>query len=66
MDADMVRAIIDDPLLKPADLVAKGLADHAMYRTEFGKMIRETYGEDANYDRGYELPDLEGPEITRS
>jgi len=64
MDADMVRAIIDDPLLKPADLVAKGLADHAMYRTEFLKMIRETYGEDANYDRGYELPDLEGPEIT--
>jgi hypothetical protein len=34
-----------------------------MYRTEFVKKLRETYGETANFDQSYELPDLDGPQI---
>ena len=64
IEAEAVRGIIDDPLLRPADLVAKKLADHVLHRTDFVKRIRDTYGKDAVFDREYELPDLDGPEIT--
>lgn len=63
LDPAVVRAVIDDGSLGAGDLVAKGLADHLLHRTDFVKKLRETYGEDADFDRGYELPDLEGPEI---
>ncbi|MEO8616879.1 MAG: signal peptide peptidase SppA [Luteolibacter sp.] len=58
-----VRALIDDGSLTPRRVVEAKLADHLMYRTDFVKKLRETYGEDAVFDRSYELPDLNGPEI---
>lgn len=58
-----VRAAIDDGGLTARKTVAAGLADHLMYRTDFVKKLHETYGADADFDREYELPDLDGPEI---
>lgn len=59
-----VAEIIDDGSLNAADMAGKGIADHLLHRTDFVKKVRETYGKDAKYDRSYELPDLNGPEIT--
>ena len=59
-----VRAIIDNGALNATKMNEAGIADHLMYRTDFVKKLRETYGKDAKFDRNYELPDLEGPEIT--
>jgi protease-4 len=64
LESAKVRALIDDGALNPAKAVEAGLADHLMHRTDFVKKLRETYGKDAKFDRSYELPDLEGPEIT--
>ncbi|MFM2199583.1 MAG: hypothetical protein RLZZ505_3015 [Verrucomicrobiota bacterium] len=61
---EAVEKIIDDGSLNASDMVAKGMADELLHRTDFVKKIRETYGKDAKYDREYELPDLDGPEIT--
>ncbi|MEO0017922.1 MAG: hypothetical protein RLZZ522_1205 [Verrucomicrobiota bacterium] len=61
---ERVRALIDDGSLTAAKVVAAGLADHVLHRTEFVKRLHETYGEDAKFDRSYFLPDLDGPEIT--
>ncbi len=64
MDGSKVKSIIDDGSLTAKKAVDAGLADHLMYRTDFVKKLNETYGEDADFDRSYELPDLDGPEIT--
>jgi len=61
---EQVRAIIDDGALTPKRAVEAKLADDLLYRTDLVRKLQETYGEDANFDRSYELPDLEGPEIT--
>jgi protease-4 len=60
---DKVRAIIDDGGINAAKIVEAGVADHLLYRTGFVKKLRESYGKDADFDRCYELPDTEGPEI---
>ncbi|NJM37456.1 MAG: signal peptide peptidase SppA [Akkermansiaceae bacterium] len=59
-----VKAAIDDGGLTAQKFVDAGLADHLLYRTDFVKKLDETYGKDADFDRSYELPDLDGPEIT--
>lgn len=64
LEPEKVKAIIDDGSLNPKKAIESGIADHLMYRTDFVKKLRETYGETADFDRSYELPDLEGPEIT--
>ena len=64
LEPERVRAIIDDGSLNATRMVEAGIADHVMFRTDFVKKLHETYGEDAEFDRGYELPDLNGPEIT--
>jgi len=64
LDPAKVRAAIDDGGLTAKKVVAAGLADELMYRTDFVKKLSETYGDDADFDREYELPDLNGPEIT--
>ncbi|MES2438971.1 MAG: signal peptide peptidase SppA [Verrucomicrobiota bacterium] len=64
LEAEKVRSTIDDGGLTAKKVVEAGLADHLMYRTDFVKKLHETYGEDADFDREYELPDLDGPEIT--
>lgn len=58
-----VQTIIDDGTLTAKEAVELKLADALMYRTEFVKKLRETYGDTAKFDRNYELPDLEGPQI---
>ena len=64
LEPERVRSIIDDGSLNATRMVEAGIADHVMFRTDFVKKLHETYGEDAEFDRGYELPDLNGPEIT--
>jgi protease IV len=59
-----VQAIIDDGSLTPKRAVQAKLADELMYRTDLVKKLHEVYGEDADFDRSYELPDVGGPEIT--
>ena len=61
---DQVQVIIDDGALTPKRAVEAKLADELLYRTDLVKKLREVYGEDADFDRSYELPDLDGPEIT--
>jgi protease IV len=63
VDSKKVQAAIDDGSLTAQKFVDAGLADHLLYRTDFVKKLDETYGEDADFDRSYELPDLDGPEI---
>lgn len=64
LDHAQVLRIIDGDGLNAADMAKNGMVDHLLHRTDFIKKIRETYGEDADYDRSYELPDLTGPDIT--
>jgi protease IV len=58
-----VRALVDRGTMTAAEAKEAGLADERLYRTGFNAKIRETYGEDADYDSGYQLPDLDGPKI---
>ena len=58
-----VRALIDDGALPAAGVVAAGLADEVLDRSEFVRKLRDTYGKEAKFDRAYQLPDLDGPEI---
>jgi len=60
---EKVRSLIDDGTLNAKQMVEAGIADHLLYRTGFVKKLRETYGKDAVFDRSYELPDPDGPEI---
>ncbi len=61
---DQVQAIIDDGALTPKRAVQAKLADELIYRTDLVKKLHEVYGEDADFDRSYELPDFDGPKIT--
>lgn len=63
LDQAKVRALVDKGSLTAKEAKAEGLADDLLYRTEFNAKLRETYA-DADFDTGYALPDLDGPEIT--
>lgn len=63
LQPEVIQSLIDDGSLTAKKAVDSKLADHTMYRTDFVAKLKETYGEDANFDRNYELPDLAGPEI---
>lgn len=63
LSPEKVKSIIDDGSLNAAKAVKDGLADELLYRTDFVKKLHETYGKDAEFDREYQLPDLDGPEI---
>jgi len=64
LSQETVMALIDDGSLNAEKAVAAKLADGLMYRTDLVKKLKQTYGEDADFDREYELPDLDGPQIT--
>lgn len=49
--------------ITPEEALKINLVDHLQYRTDFVKTIRKHYGENAKFDRSYELPDLNGPKI---
>lgn len=57
------RALIDKALLTPEEAKEAKLVDALQYRTDFIATVRKHYGEDAEFDRSYELPDLDGPNI---
>ncbi len=61
--AEDFRALIDKALITPEQAKEAKLVDALQYRTDFITTIRKHYSEDAKFDRGYELPDLDGPEI---
>jgi len=63
LDPTKVRAVIDDGSIDAAGMVKAGVADHLMFRTDFVKKLHETYGKECKFNRKYELPDLDGPEI---
>ena len=60
---DKVRALIDNGAQTAAGVVAAGLADEVLYRTEFVQKLHETYGKEAKFDRKFQLPDLDGPDF---
>jgi len=64
LENDKVLALIDDGTLTAARAVEAGLADHLLYRTDFVSKLRDTYGKTAKFDHEYEMPSLNGPEIT--
>lgn len=55
--------LIDKGFITPEQALNNKLVDSLQYRTDFIATIRAHYGEDAEYDRSYELPNLSGPEI---
>lgn len=63
LSPDKVKSIIDDGALTASKAQKEGLVDELLYRTDFVKKLHETYGKDADFDREYQLPDLNGPEI---
>lgn len=62
LKAAKVKALIDDGALTPEHAKAAGLVDSLAYRTDFIADLREKY-EDARFNKGYELPDLDGPDV---
>jgi len=58
-----VRELIDRGAMSAREAVEAGLADKLDYRTDFVAALREKFGKDMKFDRRYELPNLDGPEI---
>ena len=63
MKAEEVRAFIDSGFQTPELAKEAGLVDDLQYRTDFIRIVRDHYGEDAEFDRSYYLPNLSGPEM---
>jgi protease-4 len=61
---EKVKELIDRGTFTAVEAQKEGLVDELLYRTGFNDKIRETYGEDADYNDSYQLPNLEGPRIT--
>ncbi len=57
-----VKAIVNDGAMNPERAKAAGLVDALAYRTDFIRDLRDKYGE-ADFDKGYKLPDLDGPQV---
>jgi protease-4 len=61
--AEKLRELIDLGTFTPQQAKEAGLVDELKHRTDFSAAVKAAY-EGAEFDRGYELPDLEGPEIS--
>lgn len=59
---EKVRAMIDLGTFTPAQAKEAGLVDELRHRTDFSAAVKAAY-EGAEFDHGYALPDLDGPEI---
>ncbi len=57
-----VQGLVDQGFISPEMAKEKGLVDELMYRTDLVAKLRETYA-DAEFDRDYGMPNLDGPEI---
>ncbi len=60
---EKMKAIMDMGMITAEQALELKLVDHLEYRTDFINIIRKKYGEETTYDKGYNLPDLDGPEI---
>ena len=58
-----VLELIDLGSQRPQQVVSAGLADALASRTDFIREVRAKFGENADYDHTYAMPDLNGPEI---
>ena len=63
ISSEKMKAIIDRGLITPQQALEFKLVDHLDYRTDFIAKIRGHYAEETKFDRSYQLPDLNGPEI---
>lgn len=60
---EQVLKLIDLGSQRPQQVVAAGLADDVASRTDFVKQLRGKFGDAADFDHEYAMPDLKGPEI---
>lgn len=60
---EKLQELIDRGHITPEEALKIKLVDKLQYRTDFVATIRKHYGEEAKFDRAYELPNLDGPEI---
>ena len=58
-----LKAFIDSGFRTPEQARESKLVDDLKYRTDFVTAVRDHYGEDAVFDREYELPDTGAPEM---
>ena len=58
-----VKNVIDKGSLTAQEALDAKLVDHLEYRTDFINKIRAHYGEEADFDKTYELPDPNGPGV---
>lgn len=63
LEESAVRAMIDRGTFTATEAKDAGLVDELGYRTDFNKTLRDTYASD-DFETDYELPDLDGPEIS--
>ena len=55
--------LINQGFISPKQALKAKLINALQYRTGFISTLRRKYGEDADFNNSYELPDLSGPEI---
>ena len=63
LPAEKVRSLIDLGTFSPQQAKEAGLVDDLKHRTDFSAAVRAAY-EGADFEHEYNLPDLDGPEIT--
>ena len=59
---EKVRELVDLGTFTPQQAKDAGLVDDLKHRTDFSAAVKAAY-EGAEFEHGYELPDLDGPEI---
>lgn len=62
VESEDLMGLVDRGEFTATDAKEAGLVDDLQYRTDFNALLREKYPE-AKFDREYELPDLDGPEM---
>ncbi|RYG18622.1 hypothetical protein EON82_22405, partial [bacterium] len=62
MPAEKLRSLVDLGTFTAQQAKDAGLVDDLKHRTDFSAAVKAAY-EGAKFDRNYELPDLDGPEI---
>ena len=62
VESSKVMELVDRGEFTAEEAKEAGLVDDLQYRTDFNAALRERY-EGAKFDREYELPDLDGPEM---
>lgn len=58
-----LNKLINQGAITPKQALKSKLVNDLQYRTDFIATLREKYGEDAEFDNDYQLPNLSGPEI---